>query len=109
MTTHLISSEIANEEREIQCRRILFRCWHRGTQESDLVLGSFAEMSLAELNGVQLGQLEALLDCSDVDLFDWIFGGIAPPPEHDHDVMRALRASCVAGLRRPPQNLRHWS
>ena len=109
MTTHLLSSEIANEEREIQCRRLLFRCWHRGTQESDLVLGSFAEMSLAELDDVRLGQFEALLDCSDVDLFDWIFGGIAPPPEHDHDLMRALRAFCVAGLRRPPENLRHWS
>ena len=24
---------------DVRCRRLLFRCWHRGTQESDLILG----------------------------------------------------------------------
>jgi succinate dehydrogenase flavin-adding protein (antitoxin of CptAB toxin-antitoxin module) len=32
-----------------------------------------------------------LLDCADTDLFDWIFGSSAPPPENDDDVMRLLR------------------
>jgi antitoxin CptB len=73
-------------------RRILFRSWRRGTQEADLLLGSFAEDFLAVYDGAQLDRLEALLDCTDPDLFDWIICGISPPPEHDHDVMRMLRA-----------------
>jgi len=73
-------------------RRLLFRCWHNGTQEIDLIVGSFAETSLSDLDGVQLGRLEALLDCADTDLLDWITGRSKPPPTHDHDVMRLLRA-----------------
>jgi antitoxin CptB len=40
-----------------------------------------------------LDRFEALLDCTDADLFDWVTGQDTPPPEHDHDVMRMLRAS----------------
>ena len=72
--------------------RLLFRSWHRGTQESDLLLGAFADSCLAGLNEKQLLRFEALLDCSDPDLFEWILGGGVPPAEHDHDVLHMLRA-----------------
>ena len=72
-------------------QRLLFRCWHRGTQESDLILGPFAETSLKGFDSGQLDRFESLLECTDPDLFDWVLGGFPPPPEHDHDVMRLLR------------------
>lgn len=72
-------------------RRLLFRSWHRGTQ----LLGSFADVSLPGLEDEQLDRFEALLDCTDPDLFDWIVAGAAPPPEHDHDVMQLLRGFCM--------------
>jgi antitoxin CptB len=89
---------------EVRRRRLLFRSWNRGTQESDLILGSFSEQSLASLDSVQLDRLEALLDCSDPDLFDWIYGAVAPPAQHDHDVIRLLRDFCVDRqiMPRPP-------
>jgi succinate dehydrogenase flavin-adding protein (antitoxin of CptAB toxin-antitoxin module) len=36
------------EHRDVRCRRLLFRCWHRGTQESDLILGAggYLEMNV---------------------------------------------------------------
>ena len=74
-------------------RRVLFRSWHRGTQEADLLLGSFADNLLAGFDGAQLDRFEALLDCNDIELFDWITGRHAPPREYDHDVMRLLRTS----------------
>jgi antitoxin CptB len=80
---------------DVRWRRLLFRSWNRGTQESDLILGSFAETSLASLDSIQLDRLEALLDCTDPDLLDWIFGVSDPPPEHDHDVMQLLRGFCT--------------
>jgi antitoxin CptB len=83
----------------IRRQRLLFRCWHRGTQESDLILGSFAETSLTDLDSSQLDRFEALLGCADPDLFDWVLGGFAPPPEHDHDVMRLLREFCAVRQR----------
>ena len=95
------------EQPDVRCRRLLFRCWHRGTQESDLILGSFAEDSLGALNSDQLGRFETLLDCTDPDLFDWIFGVSDPPPEHEHDVMRLLRIFCTERGRASRQIGRH--
>jgi antitoxin CptB len=74
-------------------RRVLFRSWRRGTQEVDLLLGAFADDFLAGFDGAQLDRFEALLDCPDVELLNWITGRCAPPQEHDHDVMRLLRTS----------------
>ena len=78
------------ETRDTRCKRLLFRSWHRGTREIDLLLGSFAERHLARLNDAQLDRYEALLEHNDADLFDWVAGRAAPPPEHDSDVLRLL-------------------
>ena len=81
-----------SDDAEIRRKRLLFRCWHRGTQEIDLIFGSFAERSADQLSTVQLDRFEALLDCTDADLFDWVTGRSTPPSIHDHDVMRKLRS-----------------
>lgn len=77
---------------DIRRKRLLFRSWHRGTREADLILGSFAESYLARFGDPQLDRFEALLEVPDAELFDWINGRIAPPPEHDTDVTRLLLA-----------------
>jgi antitoxin CptB len=77
---------------DLRRKRLLFRSWHRGTRESDLILGRFAEAHLAQFDEAQLDRYEALLDCPDADLFDWIAGRAAPPPAYDHDVTRLLLA-----------------
>ena len=88
--------DVDGDGSDTRVRRLLFRSWHRGTQESDLILGPFAEGSLTGFDGDQLDRFDALLDCTDPDLFDWIVVGITPPPEHDHDVMRLLRAGLTS-------------
>jgi antitoxin CptB len=106
---HIVPQATDREHPDVRRRRLLFRCWHRGTQESDLILGSFAEDSLETLDSGQLGRFEALLDCTDPDLFDWIFGVSDPPPEHDHDVMQLLRSFCIERHRTPRQISQHRS
>ncbi len=78
------------EPLDIRRKRLLFRSWHRGIKETDLLLGSFAEAHLSELDDAQLARYETLLEESDSVLFDWITGRVAPPPEHDTDIMRLL-------------------
>jgi antitoxin CptB len=73
-------------------KRLLFRSWHRGTRESDLILGRFAEAHLDRFDEAQLDRYEALLQCSDAEIFDWVSGRAPPPPEYDHDVTRLLLA-----------------
>ena len=77
---------------DIHRKRLLFRSWHRGTRESDLILGRFAEAHLAGFDTAQLDRYAALLECADADLYDWVSGRAAPPAAHDHDVMRLLLA-----------------
>jgi len=81
---------------EIRRKRLSFRSWHRGTRESDLILGRFADAYLTAFDEVQLDRYEALLDYPDADIFDWISGRAAPPPEHDHDVTRLLMSHIIA-------------
>jgi antitoxin CptB len=73
-------------------KRLLFRSWHRGTKEADLLLGSFAEQHLAGFSPAQLDHYEALLELNDADLFDWIAGRADPPAARDSDVLRQLMA-----------------
>ena len=75
---------------DIRRKRLLFRSWHRGTREADLILGSFAEAHLGDFDSGQLDRYEALLEVPDADLFDWIAGRAAPASEYDHDVIRLL-------------------
>ncbi|GGF03679.1 hypothetical protein GCM10011611_06440 [Aliidongia dinghuensis] len=73
-------------------KRLLFRSWHRGTKEADLLLGSFAEAHLSGFSPADLACYEALLEQNDADLWDWMTGQADPPPEFDTEVMRQLRA-----------------
>jgi antitoxin CptB len=95
-----VLDRMQRERADIRRKRLLFRCWHRGTQEGDLIFGRFAEAYLADFDLAQLERFETLLDCTDPDLYDWIVVGIAPPEEYDHDVMCLLRAFDLAATKK---------
>ena len=80
------------EPMDIRRKRLLFRSWHRGTKEADLLLGSFAERHLAAFTPEQVDRYEALLAADDSDLLDWISGRAAVPVERESDVLRLLLA-----------------
>ena len=79
-----------DESLETARKRLLFRSWHRGTREMDLLLGRFAERNLATFSRRQVDLYEALLEYSDNDLYDWMAGREGPPAALDHDVMKLL-------------------
>ena len=55
-------------------KRLLFRCWHRGTREMDLILGRFADAEIASLAEPELDQLERLIEVPDPDLYAALTG-----------------------------------
>jgi len=71
-------------------RKLRFRAWHRGTRESDLLLGHFADRYISEFDGAQLDRFEALLGENDPDIYDWITGRQSLPPDHDNEIARLL-------------------
>lgn len=80
------------ETLDIRRKRLLFRSWHRGTKEADLLLGSFAERHLCSFTPQQVDNYEALLGADDDDLLAWIGGRATPPAERESDVLRLLLA-----------------
>ena len=72
-------------------KRLLFRSLRRGTRESDLVLGGFAQANLSTLDEGQLSHFEALLDHNDPDVLAWIIGLEQPPPEFNTELLALIR------------------
>ncbi len=72
-------------------KRLYFRSIRRGTKESDLVIGGFAEANLGAMDARGLDRFEALLECNDPEVLAWIVGLAEPPVEFDNEVLDALR------------------
>lgn len=78
-------------------RRLRHRCRYRGFLEADLVLQRFAEAWLDRLDGEELARLEALLEESDADLWDWVTERRPAPARHEGPVLERLRAFVRSG------------
>lgn len=76
--------------RDPRRRRVLFRATHRGTQETDLLVGGYVARRIDRFTDSELDALEALLALPDPDLADWLTGRRALP-EDASPMLRAMR------------------
>jgi antitoxin CptB len=72
-------------------RRLLYRAWHRGTREMDLLMGRFADAAIGDLTEAEITELERLTDVPDPELYAWLTGGRPVPDDYDLTVFRRLR------------------
>lgn len=72
-------------------KRLLFRCWHRGTREMDLIVGRFADAHLADLSETELTELEELIELPDPDLYAALTGA-APAPAVGGNVFARMKS-----------------
>jgi antitoxin CptB len=73
-------------------KRLLFRCWHRGTREMDLILGRFADTEIADLTEAELVQLEHLIEVPDPDLYAALIGNAPLAPEYASSLFERIRS-----------------
>jgi antitoxin CptB len=73
-------------------KRLLFRCWHRGTREMDLILGRFADAEIAGLTDVELGLLEQLIEVPEPDLYAALTGNVPLAPEYASALFDRIKA-----------------
>ena len=78
-------------EHDVRCKRLLFRSWHRGTRELDLLLGPFAERHLSSFSDRQLDIYERFLEHSDPDIYRWLTDAEPVPKAADSDVLKLLK------------------
>lgn len=73
-------------------RKILFRAWHRGMREMDLIMGRFADAEIGGLSEAELDEFERLIEVLDRDLLSWVTGEAPVPENYDSEVFRRLKA-----------------
>jgi len=77
-------------------KRLLFRCWHRGIREMDLILGRFADAEIVSLSDDELLQFERLIEVPDPDLYAALTGDRPLVAEYQgalFDRIKAFRAA----------------
>lgn len=78
-------------------RRLVFRAQHRGTKETDILIGGFVARHIATLSDAEVAALEDILELWDVDLADWLSGRRPIPPEHDTPLLRRIQTEAGTG------------
>ena len=87
----MTGSTLSSEGLDIRRRKLLFRAWHRGMREMDLIMGRFADSALAGLDDGDLAEFERLIELPDWQLLAWVTGEAAVPAGFDTALFRRLR------------------
>ncbi len=80
-----------NETTENKRKRLIFRSWHRGTKEMDLLLGSFAKKYVPDFDEQELAIFDDLLKENDPDLYNWMTGKEEAPERLQSSVFDQLK------------------
>lgn len=88
----MTGSTISSEKLDPRRRKLLFRAWHRGIKEMDLILGGFADAQLAAMNDGDLDEFELMLETSDRELIKWFTNEMPVPEAADTALFRRIAA-----------------
>lgn len=86
----MTGSTLAAGNLDVRRRKLLFRAWHRGMREMDLILGQYADQYLAGFTDAQLDEFEQILEVLDRDLLKWVTGESPTPEEYDTPLFRDI-------------------
>lgn len=85
-------SKLTTENLDPRRRKLLFRAWHRGMREMDLILGQYADQYIVGFSDAQLDEFEQLLEILDRDLLKWVTAEAPTPAEQDTPLFRDIIA-----------------
>ena len=88
---NVTGTTLSSEGLDPRRRRLLYRSWHRGTREMDLIMGRFADTAIGQMSDAELEEFERLNDVPDGELYAWIAGAGGAPPSYDTPLLRRLR------------------
>lgn len=83
----------SSEGLEPRRAKLLFRSWHRGLREMDLILGTFADAQIDALTDAELDQYEQLLEIADTDFLPLVTGERPLPANLDSPLLQKILAS----------------
>jgi antitoxin CptB len=87
----------SSEGLDLRRRKLLFRSWHRGMREMDLIMGHYVDAKITLLTDADLDELERLMEFPDRALLAWITGEEEVPVSVDSGLFRDLRDFHLGG------------
>lgn len=63
-------------------RELIYKSWHRGCKETDILLGFFAKSCLANMNKDMLELYHKFILEPDWDIYSWLTENSCPPSEY---------------------------
>ena len=77
-----------DQDLDVIRKRLIYRAWHRGTREMDMLIGGFAKSHVPEFSSDELSEFENILNMPDQDLYDWYSGRKQIPENQSGHVMK---------------------
>ena len=87
----MTGSTRSSEGLDVRRRQLLFRSWHRGMREMDLIMGRFVDIAITDFTESELAEFEQLIDVPDRELLAWIIGEADVPAAHDTPLFHRWR------------------
>ena len=76
-------------DHQARIKKLQVRSHLRGTKEICELLGTYAKTHLINLDEKGIGDFENLLEFSDPEITDWLFG-YASPPDHLSQIIESI-------------------
>jgi len=80
-----------SEELSAARKRALYRAWHRGTKELDLILGRFCEAHINGFDDAELALFENIMENEETDLQAWLMGQVEIPSNDQGAMLSRIR------------------
>ncbi len=71
--------------------KLIYRSWHRGTKELDLILGNFIEDNISDMKETEIKVYEDLLASEDPEIYNWIVKSENPPNQQLDNLIKKIR------------------
>lgn len=86
----MTGSKVDTSRLDARRRRLVFRAWHRGIREMDLVLGQYVDAHIENMDENTLNELEEIMSYEDRDMLTWVTGEIPIPQNVDTPLFRDI-------------------
>jgi antitoxin CptB len=84
-------TERTSDGLDMRRRKLLYRAWHRGVREMDLIVGRFTDAAIDTFSDAELDDFERLIEVRNDELYAWVSGQSGIPADYDTTVMRKLK------------------
>lgn len=78
---------------------LIYRSWHRGSKETDILLGDFAKSEIHTLNEEELAIYTKLIEENDWDIYEWILNEEITIPQKYASIIAKIRTFNIAKIK----------